>query len=239
MKDSWKTESVINRYLSGTRLALPSLESQLDLMVKLIQAGPKAPQKILDLGCGDGFLGSIFKTIYPSAHVIFNDYSENMLSIARTKLAGIDGCTFVAGDFSSAQSWDTLAEYGNFDLVVSGFAIHHLPDDGKQAIYSRIFQCLAPSGLFLNLEHVASRTQEHEDLFEEIIIQKLITAEIDQSIPRTPDTIRKDFKEREDKQENKLASAELQCDWLCTIGYENVDIFSKFLEIALIGGYKP
>lgn len=239
MQAAWKTESVVARYLSGVRSALPLLESHLDLMHHLIRSAPRPPATVLDLGCGDGFLGGLIKSIYPSAQVVFCDYSEPMLGNAKSKLSGIADCHFINGDFSSPSLWDSLAPYTPFDLVVSGFAIHHQPDAGKRAIYNRIFQCLSPSGLFLNLEHVASTAPHYENLFEESIIQRLIQAESTKDTPRSPESIRKDFKDREDKKENKLTLMETQCEWLRAIGFEKVDCYAKYLEIALFGGHKP
>jgi len=44
---------------------------------------------------------------------------------------------------------------------------------------------------------------------------------------------------RDDKILNKLSLVEIQCDWLREIGFYDVDIFFKVLELALFGGRKP
>jgi tRNA (cmo5U34)-methyltransferase len=41
-----------------------------------------------------------------------------------------------------------------FDLVVSAFAIHHLDGAGKQGLFDRIAQVLAPGGRFVMLDVV-------------------------------------------------------------------------------------
>lgn len=66
-----------------------------------------------------------------------------------------------------------VASGSPFDIVVSGFAIHHRPDDEKRRIYSEIFESLAPGGIFLNLDPVASRALAGEELFDEFFVDHL------------------------------------------------------------------
>jgi hypothetical protein len=46
------------------------------------------------------------------------------------------------------------------------------------------------------------------------------------------------FVYREDKKANILAPVEVQCDWLRAIGFQQVDCFFKFFELAVFGGIR-
>src|SRR5436305_8805595 len=63
---------------------------------------------------------------------------------------------------------------GPFDLIVSGYAIHHLPTARKRALYEEVFGLLAPGGLFVNVEHVASATRELEAVFDGAYIEHVV-----------------------------------------------------------------
>jgi len=126
-----------------------------------------------------------------------------------------------------------------FDLVLSGLAIHHLPDERKKELYHEIFDLLKPGGLFLNLEHVAPNSEWAKQAFDDLFIDSLWSHHQKRGSTRTRDEIAHEWYHRPDKTENILASVELQCQWLQTIGFRDVDCFFKLFQLALFGGKKP
>lgn len=116
--------------------------------------------RVLDLGAGTGRLTRLVLDRYPSCSVVAADYSQAMRSVASEALEqyGDRVELFDLDMFSS--SWPS--DFVNFDVVVSGFAIHHGRNtDDYRALYARISDALRSGGLFINLDHVdgEDRTQ--------------------------------------------------------------------------------
>src|SRR5258708_4030071 len=120
---------------------------------------------VLDLGTGDGrLLALVRRARLPSAGApgVALDFSETMLAAARQRFAGDAAVTVVAHNLEQP-----LPALGVFAAVVSSMAIHHLDPARQRALYAEIFACLAPGGLFCNLEHVASPTAAlHAEFYE-------------------------------------------------------------------------
>lgn len=103
------------------------------------------PVRVVDLGAGGGrLLESILKRT-PAARGVWVDSSPVMRVVAGRRLARFNGrVTWLEAPMESA-AWDGAE--GAYDAVVSSISIHHLPDEGKQALFGRIHRALRPGGI--------------------------------------------------------------------------------------------
>jgi tRNA (cmo5U34)-methyltransferase len=183
----------------------------------VLELVPRSARRILDLGAGDGRLLALLKIDRPDARGVATDLSPTMLDAARERFAGDPAVRVVEHDLdASLAPLASLGGAGGFDVVVSCFAIHHCSHARKRALYAEVFALLEPGGVFYNLEHVASPTPElHEAFFAAL---GMTLADEDRS--------------------NQLLDVETQVAWLREIGFEQVDCFWKWRELALFGGVK-
>ena len=172
---------------------------------------PKNVKRILDLGTGDGRLIRLIKARKPNIEAIALDISPTMLKAARNHFADDSTVKIIEHDLSQP-----LPDLDYFDAVISSFAIHHLKRERKRSLYEEIYDILNPTGVFCNLEHVASPSVELHVRFLN-------------AIGYTP--------KKEDRA-NKLLPMETQLGWFREIGFVDVDCYWKWLEMALLIGYK-
>jgi tRNA (cmo5U34)-methyltransferase len=173
---------------------------------------PGDARRILDLGTGDGRLLALLRQDRPEMRGVGVDFSELMLDRARERFAGEKRVELVAHDLA-----EPLPPLGRFDAVVSSMAIHHLEHDRKRTINREVFDLLEPGGVFANFEHVASPTDR---------LHRAFFAAIDEPL------------ENEDPSD-RLLDVETQLGWLRELGFDDVDCYWKWLEMALLIGVRP
>jgi tRNA (cmo5U34)-methyltransferase len=179
--------------------------------VELVEALPATVHRVLDLGCGDGRLAALVLEARPDADVaIALDSSPPMLDLARARFRDDARVEVRAHDLD-----DPLPPLGAFDVVVSGFAIHHLAHERKRSLFGEVAAALRPGGVFANLEVVQCATPElHEE-----------------------------FNRRIDRPggdpQDVLAEVEPQLAWMRDAGLVQVDCSWRWRGFALLVGQAP
>ena len=238
---TWQNPDFVAKFLENVRGTLPLTIEQIDTMLQLIAAARgDSIGTFLDLGCGDGVLSAAILDEHPEARGLLVDFSQPMLEAARQHLkSDRHRLEFLEADFAQPGWVRRVSPHAPLDVVVSGFAIHHLPDARKQALYREIFDLLTPEGIFINIEHVASATRWTESVLDDYMIDAIFGKEIKSAPGKTRAAVARDYYARAGQDANILAPLEIQCDWLCEIGFENVDCFLKMQELAVFGGQRP
>jgi tRNA (cmo5U34)-methyltransferase len=235
---AWKSATLVRTFLEGVRGGIPFAAEQIDVMLRLIQARQAPVNRILDLGCGSGVLAQAILARHPQAECVLVDFSEPMLDAARAQFGDREPRPqLILADLGRADWCRALR--GTFDIIVSGYAIHHLPDQRKRDLYAEIFALLAAGGVFINIEHVASRTPWVERICDEWMLDSQHAFHSRQGSSKTREQVAEEFVHRPDKAANILAPAETQCEWLRACGFADVDCYFKAFELAVFGGRRP
>jgi SAM-dependent methyltransferase len=234
----WKDRQVAAAFLNERSLRIPDRQKQLEVVLRLLRSAKAEPRLVLDLGCGDAIVLATVLEAFPLAQGIGADFSPLMLEEARKRLVRFGSrAVTVEADLSSPQ-W-RRAVPGSCDAVVSSLVIHHLTNDRKRALYAEIHDLLRPGGVFVNAEHVSSATTRIEEIFNDTMSEHLLQRRRDLGEDVTLEQVRRDYVERPDRVANILAPVHEQCQWLRDIGFQDVDCFWKYFELAIFGGFRP
>jgi tRNA (cmo5U34)-methyltransferase len=234
---AWQQQDLARLFLEDVRAGIPLAAEQIDTLMRVVRHAVSRIDRLLDVGCGDGILGRTVMAEYPAANGVFLDLSEHMIAAARQK-ADNRRSVFIIQDLGSKNWVQSVGCHAPFDLVLSGFAIHHLADERKRELYQESFNLLTPGGLFLNLEHVAPNSEWAKQAFDDLFVDSLWSHHRERGGTKTRDEVATAWYHRPDRSENILAAVEVQCQWLREIGFGDVDCFFKVFQLALFGGKK-
>jgi malonyl-CoA O-methyltransferase len=85
------------------------------------------PGKILEIGCGTGFLTEQLQRRYPQAHILCVDLARDMVLACQQKFTGYRNLSFQVGDGENLLLSET------FDLIASNLTVQWF-DDPKQGL---------------------------------------------------------------------------------------------------------
>lgn len=117
------------------------IDREVDEFLRLTDLGPGG--RLLEIGTGTGALAR--RAAARGCHVTALDISQPMLEYASSKASEekLENIEFVRAGFLSYEGAPN-----SFDAVITGMAMHHLPDLWKMAALVRINKWLKPDGNF-------------------------------------------------------------------------------------------
>jgi trans-aconitate methyltransferase len=237
---AWQQEKTVQWYLNSVRGAIPFAREQFAVTLQIVANGRQPVRRFLDLGAGDGVLSAVLLARYPAAEPVLVDFSPPMLAAAGERLSPLASQpAFVNADLATPAWREAVAAHAPFDSIVSSFAIHHLEDERKRALYGELLKLMTPGGTFAHIEHVAPDAPWMTRAFDEAMIDAIwdYGRRSDQALTR--DAAATAYAGRLDRDANRLASLEVQCAWLRDAGYTQVTAPFRWYEIAVFGGYRP
>ncbi|MHC2621864.1 tRNA (cmo5U34)-methyltransferase [Bradyrhizobium huanghuaihaiense] len=218
-RDFWDSE----RFDSLRRQLIPSFDLLYATGADFVGAVCRQDARILDIGAGTGLFSGLIRARLPRAVFTLLDASPEMLSKAVHRMGDGAKCSYLHGDFSKS-----LPE-GRYDVVVSALAIHHLTHADKRALFCKIFECLTPNGLFVNVEQLAGSSSAIEQFYDRQHERHVHDME-------TPPE--EWARGRERMKLDIPADLLTQLDWLRSAGFSEVECLAKDCRFATYAAWK-
>ena len=133
---------------------------------KLIQSMDR-PLSLVDLGCGDASLSqALFKNNQISRYIAC-DLSQPALQLAKANLAPWSSQL----ELNCLDMLEQLRQIPDcaLDLVFSSYAIHHLNDQSKLALFKECFRVLKQSGSFVLIDVMRNDGQSRDDYLDQYL----------------------------------------------------------------------
>ncbi|MXY47737.1 MAG: class I SAM-dependent methyltransferase [Gemmatimonadetes bacterium] len=157
----WNDPAYARNYSKFTR------DQQVDARKFIDQLEVDRNSIVVDLGCGEAkFLAAISPCIHTGIGI---DASAHMLASARRSLTDLEigNIELIHADFREFDVGFELA-----DAVMSNYAIHHVPDVGKEEVFRRVHATLRSGGIFrLEDDSFNFPQEEFEERVPEIMTQ--------------------------------------------------------------------
>ncbi|OWK71868.1 trans-aconitate 2-methyltransferase [Pedobacter sp. AJM] len=182
-------------------------------------------KNILDVGAGTGLMSAFFQEKYPDAKITLVDISQDMLKKAKERFVGNENISFLNADFATID----LPE-NHYDLVVSGLAIHHLPDELKQQLFGKIAKTLKSDGWLINADQVLGETD---------LAEKIYTENWKNHVKQHPNLTEDEKQSAFDRiKVDMMASLNNQLKWLEEAGLQNANCYYQYYNFVVFAANK-
>ena len=145
---------IAEEYDGNRRKFIPCFDDFYQNTTKFIVSNKNEPKRIIDLGAGTGLLTYFWYQQCPNSEYVLVDIADEMLNVARKRFESIGNVSYQIENYI-----DKLPD-GFFDTVISALSIHHLEDEDKAKLFTRIYNSLPSGGLFINYDQFCAGQAE-------------------------------------------------------------------------------
>jgi len=207
-------------------------EMQIKTVVFMIPQPKEQAIRVLDLGAGYGALAAAVLADRPNASAVCIDGSEEMIKLGQERNGKFKGrMEFVRGTLD-APGWLSLVS-GPFDAVISARALHHLTHEQRRQLFRDAHGLLRPGGCFVNADSLKASSEILRAHYRRTR-QRWIDEPLENRAGEEPEAARARLPHG--AHYNGLMEDELS--WLRAAGFRDVDVFWKFTNYAVYGGFK-
>lgn len=151
---------IAHEYDSNRKKFIPCFDDFYINSTDFILSNIDIPKRIVDLGAGTGLLSYFWYKHCPTAEYILVDIADKMLNVARKRFEGVKNVSYQIKDYTKE-----LPSVG-FDTVISALSIHHLEDNDKIKLFTKIYDSLPSGGLFVNYDQFCAGHSKMNEWFD-------------------------------------------------------------------------
>jgi tRNA (cmo5U34)-methyltransferase len=168
-------------------------------------------------------LTNYVKDVFPDASYKLIDISEKMLEIAKKRFEKCMKIEYEVNDYVSNYP------AGEYDLVISALSIHHINEDNKKNLYSKIYEQLIEGGCFITLDQFNAESVQINKIYTESWYDFINSCEIEK------EDMDAWLQRRELDKENTINETILM---LKENGFKSVECIYQFMKFGVIVAIK-
>ena len=230
--DIWKSAEHIDYWVATADERERRRGHHRRLLAALLPFAEDEEFTFVDLGAGTGAAARAILDHYGASSAILADFSPQMMEEGRRALAAYGGrYTYVEIDLAAGR-WPKAIPH-DAAAIVSSLCVHHLPDEGKQALFRGVIEHLAPAAWYFNYNPVITDDPVIEEAWQRAG-DRLDPEAAAKRASRTPEE-----QSRYENHVRHMSPLDLQLGLLRAAGFEAVDVYWKELDHVIYGGRRP